>query len=445
MTISNVTSASLGTLIAEFGAEYFGRGINQKAPLLKSGNLKTTDPDGEEYIVTLYPSANHATGFLLDFGRLPVGGSGSPVKARALPSVLMSKLEQGRAAAKLKLADRQRTKLLDAEMKERAADCGRTLNRAIIGGSVVPQAAATWSGTAANSTVTVPFLDVSMFREGMAVDFIDTSLALAYTVRVTAVVPGAKGANTGNVAGDVSFINDVVDPATNAVIALGATAVATNDTFQLRGATAGFGSATLISGAMPNSFDSMTGPLPSASFMGQDPATMGVGYNWRGNYLSLGAAYSQEATLGFHSHIATVGDDAPDVAVMHPQTAAAHRASGDFHGAAFGVTAGLSAGHVAQIQKTVDKYGNVYEDDGLRIAGAKVVQDPNCQAGRIIFYCSEYTKLCVWAEMGPDMEAGDPQLLGRTFYTTEVQFSGLYNLVTMKRSSTGILDGITGF
>jgi hypothetical protein len=179
--------------------------------------------------------------------------------------------------------------------------------------------------------------------------------------------------------------------------------------------------------------------------MGQDPATMGVGYNWRGNYLSLGAAYSQEAVLGFMSHIGTVGDDVPDVAVCHPQTAAAHRASGDFHGAAFGVSAGLSAGHVAQINRTVDKYGNVYEDDGLKMGAAKVVQDPSCQVGRIIFYCSEYTKLCVWAEMGPDMEGGDPQLLGRTFYTTEVQFSGLYNLITMKRSSTGILDNITGF
>jgi hypothetical protein len=445
MTISNVTAASLGTLIAEFGAEYFGRGINQRAPLLKSGALKKTDPDGEEYVATLYPSANHSTGFLLDFGRLPVGGSGAPVKARALPSVLMSRLEQGRAAAKLKLADRQRTKLLDQEMKERAADCGRILNRALIGGSINPQAGATWSGTAANSTVTVPFLDVSLFREGMAVDFIDVSATLAYTVRVTGVAFAAIGANSANVAGNVSFINDVVDPATNAVIALGATAVATGDSFLIRGSTAGFGAASTLTGAVCNSFDTMTGSSPSASFMGQDPATMGVGYNWRGNYLSLGAAYSQEAMMAFASHIGTVGDDMPDVAVCHNQTAAAHKASGDFHGAAFGVTAGISASRTGPIEKSLDKYGNVYEDDGLRMAGAKVIQDPSCQIGRIIFFNSESTRLCVWAEIGPDMEAGDPQLLGRTFYTTEVQFSGLYNLVTAKRSSTGILDGITGF
>lgn len=448
MTISTVTASSLSTLIGEFGPKYFERGINQASPLIKSKLLPKTDPDGEEYVVDLFPSASHATGVILDAGRLPTGGSGSPVKARALPAVIVSVLSQGRAASKMGLSDDRRTRLLDQEMKERSADVGRILNRAIIGGSISPQAGTTWSATSANATATVSFLDISLFREGMAVDFIDLSSSKGYVVRVTAVTPSAVGANSANVAGTVSFINDIPDPSTSSVVALTDTTIATGDSFQIRGATAGFGGSSTLQGALLNSFDSMAGGAAgasaTASFMGQDPATMGVGYNWRANYLSAAAAYNQEIALGFAARIATVSGVAPDVVVMHPQLAAAHKASGGQQSAAaFGMTAGISSHYTRSLDSSVDKYGNSYEDDGLRLSGAKVLQDPNCQPGRAIFFNSEYTKLCVWSEMGPDEEAGESVLLGRSFYTNEVQFSGLYNLVTDKRSTVGILDGFT--
>lgn len=444
MTISAVTSAGLGTLIGEFGPKYFGKGINAKCPLLKSGKLKKCDPDGDEYTVTLYPVSNHATGFILDGGRLSKGGSGIQVKARALPSVLFSRLEQGRAAAKMNVSPHKRIKMLDQEMNVRAKDCGRIMNRAIIGGSVVPQASATWSGTASNSTVTVDFLDITLFREGMAVDFTDTSASLAYVVRVTSVTPAAKGSSTANVAGSVAFINDVVDPATDAVIALGATAVATDDVFRIRGASAGFGAASTLTGALCNSFDDIAGAGAALVFMGQTPASMAPGYNWRGNYRPLSAAYSQEAMMAFASHIGTVSEESPDVAVCHTQMAAAHAASGDYHGAAFGVSAGLSASRTRTIESSTDKYGNVYKSSGLEMAGAEVVKDDNVSPDRIIFFNTEFTKLCVWAEMGPDEEGGNAQLLGRTYYTTEVQFSALFNLVTDERSTVGVFAGITG-
>lgn len=444
MSISALTSDSLGTLIGEYGPKYMGKGINSKCVLLKSGKLKKVEPDGREYTVTLYPTAHHSTGFVLDNGRLPKGGSGAPLLAREMPAVLVSRLEQGRAASKMKISPHDRIRALDKEMKVRASDCGRIMNRAIIGGSQVPQATASWSGTAADSTVTISFLDITLFREGMAVDFVDTSLALAYVVRVKAVTPAAVGSNSANVAGTVEFINDVVNPATDAVVALGAVAVAVDDVFRIRGATAGFGASSTLTGALCNSFDDIAGAGATSTFMGQNPASMGIGYNWRGNSRSLGAAYSQEAMMAFAAHIGTVSEESPDVAVCHTQVAAAHAASGDYHGAAFGVSAGLSAARTRTIEQSVDKYGNVYKSSGLQMAGAEVVKDDSVTADRIIFFNTEFTKLAVWSEMSPDEEGGSAELLGRTYYNKEVQFSGLFNLVTDERSTVGVLSGITG-
>lgn len=444
MTISAVTAAALTTLIGEFGPDYFQRGISQASPLLASKLLDKTDPDGEEYVVDLYPSANHATGVVLDAGRMPQGGSGSPLKARALPAIFVSVLSQGRAAAKMKLSDARRTKMLDAELKERSADCGRVINRAIVGGSISPQTTNAWSSTAANGTLSANFLDVSLFREGMAVDYVRTA-DKSYVVRVQSVAFAAVGAASANIAGTVVFINDVPHPdGVTGVVALTATTTFTTDIFGIRGGYPGFGGTTTVTGALSNSFDSMAGSAANAvaPLMGQDPATMGIGYNWRANYLNLGAAYSQEAVLPFAARVGTISDVAPNVAVCHTQTAAAHRASGDFHGAAFGVSAGLSPQRPMNLDKSMDKYGQAYKGSGLEVAGCEVVEDPNCQPGRIILFNNEYTKLCVWAEIGPDEEGGDPVLLGRQYYTTEVQFSGLYQLVTDKRSTIGILDGI---
>lgn len=445
MAINTVTAAALSTLIGEYGPDYFQVGINNANPLIKSGLLKKEDPDGDEYIAVLYPGANHATSVTLDGARLPQGGSGSPLKARAMPGVVVSVLSQGRAAAKMKLSDDRRTKMLDAELKERAADCGRIINRAIIGGSITPFTANAWSSTAANGTLIADFVDVSLFREGMAVDYVKTA-DKSYVIRVQSVVFQAVSSASGNIAGRVTFINDVPHPdGVTGVVPLTATATATTDIFGIRGGYPGFGGTTSLSGALFNSFDTMSGSAANAvaSFMGQDPATMGIGYNWRANYLSLAAVYSQEAMLAFAARIGTVSDMAPDVAFCHPQTAAAHRASGDFHGAAFGVSAGLSAQRPMNLDKTIDKFGGSYKGSGLQVAGAEIVEDPSCQPGRVVFFNSEMTKLCVWAEIGPDEEGGDPVLLGRAYYTTEVQFSGLYNLVTDKRSTVGVVDGIT--
>jgi hypothetical protein len=444
MAISSVTASSLTTLVNETGPAYFQRGISQASPLLNSKLLPKEQVDGEEYVVDLYPSANHATGVIADAGRLPTGGSGAPLKARGLPAIFVSVLTQGRAAAKMRLSDDRRTSMLDAELKERSADLGRVLNRSIIGGSVSPTTSNAWSGTGANATLIADFTDVSLFREGMAVDCVKTA-DKSYVVRVQSVVFQVVGAASANIGGRVTFINDVPDPSTGSVTILTAAATATTDIFGIRGGYPGFGGTTTLNGNLMNSFDSIAGSAANAAaaFMGQDPATMGIGYNWRGNYLNLAGIYNQEAMLGFAARIGTISDVGPDVCVMHPQTAKAHAASGDFHGAAFGVSAAMSAARTMPLDKSIDKYGKAYKGSGLSVAGAEIVEDPNCQPGRGILFNSDFTKLAVWDEMGADEEAGSSELLGRTFYTKEVQFSGLYQLVSDKRATIGIIDGIT--
>lgn len=444
MTVSPVTSANLSTLIREQGSRYFGVGINQAAPLIGSGLLKKKKCSGDEWTETIFPSASSGTGFVLDRGYLPVGTSGLQAKARYMPTFAVANIDMGRGASKLNLSVEQVTSQLDAEMKERAQDVGRNINRALHGGTVVPQATATWSGTAANSTVSIDFVDVSLFRPGMAADFIDTSATLAYVVRVLSVTPAAKGSNSANVAGTVSFINDVPNPATGSVVALGATGVAVDDVFRVRGATAGFGAASALQGAIPNSFDDMAGSGAAASFAGIDPTTAANGpYNWQGHSFAIAAAYSQEAMLGFAMRLAAQSGVSPDVCVMAPLVAAAHAASGDYHGAFGGVSAAISAGRPKSLS-TTDKYGNVYEDSGLRVVGAKVMIDPNCPATSAVLFNSEFTKLGVWSEVGPEEEAGDAVLLDRTRFASGVQFSGAYQLGTAKRSSVGVMSGITG-
>ena len=446
MTVSPVTSANLSTLIREQGSRYFGVGINQAAPLIGSGLLKKKKCSGEEWTETIFPSASSGTGFVLDRGYLPVGTSGLQAKARYMPTFAVANIDMGRGASKLNLSVEQVTSQLDAEMKERAADVGRNINRGLLAGGVSPNAAVAWSGTAADSTVVLDFLDVSMFRPGMAVDFIDTSAVLAYVVRVLRVTPATVGSNTANVAGTVTFINDVVNPASGAVVAVGGPTitVATNDVFRLRGATAGFGAASTLQGAVPNSFDDMAGSGAAASFAGIDPTTAANGpYNWIGHSFAIAAAYSQEAMLGFAMRLAAQSGVSPDVCVMAPLVAAAHAASGDYHGAFSGVSAAISAGRPKSLS-TTDKYGNVYEDSGLRVVGAKVMIDPNCPATSAVLFNSEFTKLGVWSEVGPEEEAGDAVLLDRTRFASGVQFSGAYQLGTSKRSSVGVMSGITG-
>lgn len=442
MTISNITMASLTTLIREFAPDRFEQTINQASPLLGSGVLKQEDAQGAELTPYVVPGAYSSTTWISDFGRRPVGMARAPVKGRVLPANVHVVMSTGQAASLAKLGDDSLAQLFDVNLQEVASDAARHVCRGLFGGSISPQASATWSGTAANSTVSVNFLDISLFKEGMAVDFLDDSASLAYTVRVQSVTPAAVSTSSANVAGTVVFINDVPDPSTGSVVALGATAVATADSFRLRGETAGFGGATTLTGAAINSFDSMAGSGAASNFMG---ITVSTTPGWVGQTLALSAAYSQEAVVGFFQRIHTRSGEVPTHIVMSPQIAAAHAASVGYHGAAFGVTAGISAARPLGVDKMADKFGMLADgyESGLRLAGKPVLVDPNLQSDRILFHNQKFAKLAVWKKLGPDEEAGDPILLNRSTFSVDVYFSGSMNLYCTKRNAIGTITGVT--
>lgn len=429
--------ATLGSLIAEFAPERYENAINQAAPLIGSGALKKEKVDGEEWTHTLFGGAGHSTMVIRDAGRLPTGHAYEPTKLREQPANVVSVLKMGRRAAKAKLSDARLAEYFDSALEESSDDCGRVLARQLHGAAENPQAGTTWSGTAADSTATVSFNDISMFRPGAAYDFVDASSSKSYVVRCTGVTPSAVGSFTDAVSGTVDFINDVPDPVDDAVEALTDTTIATGDTFRIRGETAGFGGAsTTIDTALVN-FSDMAGT-------GTLHGTAASAYaGWAGNTKALSAAYSQEAVVQFMGRMHTIGGAIPDVVVMHPQVAAAHMANTGQQAAVWGLTAGISAARPMDVQASADKFGNIFENGGLRVGGARIVQDPNCPATVIVIFNSQKTKLAVWDEMGPDEESGDPMLLGRTFYDVGCQISGAYNLVTHRRNTVGRITGLT--
>jgi hypothetical protein len=443
MALANVTIASISGIIAEFGPERFVNTIANTSPLIGSGVLEKVEQDGEELVVTADVGESPATTYALDFDNRPNGQTTTPVKARFVPTMVTTRLSMGKMAMLAKLADKDLTKLLDSKLDASAKSVARHIGRGIYLGQIVPQAVATWSGTAANSTVSINFLDVSLFIPGASYNFVDTSASLSYTVRCTSKVAATVGANSANVAGTVSFINDVINPATGAVVALGATAVAIDDILALRGTFPGFGgSATAVSGGRLNSFDDVAGSGASSSFGGIAPASLP---GWIGQTLALAAAYSHEAALQFDARITQYSGEQFTDALMSPQVAAAHRIQAGAMGAVFGMSIQPTAQRPQPLGAKADKYGDV-RNSGMDLAGRPVLIDPNCPQTVVVFHNRDHFKLGVWAEMAPEelTELGGTVVSNRSTLSMDADFTGAYQAYCAKRGAIGMMTGLTG-
>ena len=443
MALANVTINSISGIIAEFGPERFVNTINNMSPLIGSGVLEKVEQDGEELTVTADVGESPATTYALDFDNRPNGQTTTPVKARFVPTMVTTRVSLGKQAALGKLADKELTKLLDAKLDASAKSVARHIGRGLYAGAVVPQAVATWSGTAADSTVTISFLDVSLFIPGASYNFVDTSLTFSYTVRCQSKVAAVVGANSANVAGTVTFINDVINPATGAVVALGATAVATDDILALRGTFPGFGgSATAIAGKRLNSFDDIAGSGASSTFGGIAPANLP---GWVGQTIALGAAYSHEAALQFDARITQYSGEQFTDALMSPQVAAAHRIQAGAMGAVFGMSIQPTAQRPQPLGARADKYGDV-RSSGLDLAGRPVLIDPNCPQTIVVFHHRDHAKLGCWSEMAPEelTELGGVVVTNRTTLSMDADFTGSYQLYCAKRGAIGVMTGLTG-
>jgi len=443
MALANVTINSISGIIAEFGPERFVNTINNMSPLIGSGVLEKVEQDGEELTVTADVGESPATTYALDFDNRPNGQTTTPVKARFVPTMVTTRVSLGKQAALGQLADKELTKLLDAKLDASAKSVARHIGRGLYAGAVVPQAVATWSGTAADSTVTISFLDVSLFIPGASYNFVDTSLTFSYTVRCQSKVAAVVGANSANVAGTVTFINDVINPATGAVVALGATAVATDDILALRGTFPGFGgSATAIAGKRLNSFDDIAGSGATSSFGGISPANLP---GWVGQTIALSAAYSHEAALQFDARITQYSGEQFTDALMSPQVAAAHRIQAGAMGAVFGMSIQPTAQRPQPLGARADKYGDV-RSSGLDLAGRPVLIDPNCPQTIVVFHNRDHAKLGCWSEMAPEelTELGGVVVTNRTTLSMDADFTGSYQLYCAKRGAIGVMTGLTG-
>lgn len=440
MALPNVTVTSISGIMAEFGPLMFVNTVNSTSPLIGSGILEKVPQDGEEIVVPADVGESPATGYVQDFDRRPNGQTTTPLKARFKPSVTTTAVELGVMAAIAKMADKQLSELLEFKLKASASSNARHVGRAVYQGRVNPQATFTWSGTAANSTVTVNFLDISMFREGAAYDYVNATASTSFVVRVTAITPAAVGANSANVAGSVTFINDIINPATGAIVALSNTTGLTTDTFALRGTFPGFGGSNVaVTDKALNSFDDVAGSGAALTFGGIVPASLP---GWQGQTLALGAAYSHEAMLAFASRVTMRSGEQFTHALMNPLVAAAHRIQAGSFGAVYGLTAQPTAQRPMNLTASADKYG---QSGGLSLQGRPVLEDPNCPATVVVFHNKEQLKLGVWREAEPEYLTEDGGVVWTNQSTMSISshFTTALQLFTGKRSSIGVVTGLT--
>jgi hypothetical protein len=453
MTISNTTfdtaTGGLSTLIREFSADRFQQQVDQTVKILSSGALKKEQANGSEIRPYLIGGTHSAVTWIGDYDNRPKGDSLRPVKGRVLPANIHATLSMGAVAQLARLGDEGMSELFDINLQNVAEASALHLGKGLYGRSISPAASATWTGTGTNDTVSVTFADISMFHENQTVEFKDASLnggnGYVYTVRVTSVTPGAvgtfgaSGAGSNAVAGTVSFINDVPNASGN-VVALGATAVATGDTFYVRGVYGGFGAdGTSTAGDAINSFDSVCG---TATFMDVDPTSHGW---WKGTSVALSAAYNQEAVIRQMMALQQYSGSMPTHVVMSPQLAAAHVVATGTAGVAFNniATARVDQRTLA-VDAKADKFSMLAKgyDSGLSIAGKPIIVDPCAPADQVLFHNSQYAKLAVWKELGADEEAGDPVLLNRSTFSVDVFYTGSLNLYVTKRKAFAKLTSI---
>ena len=434
----NASIGNIAGIIAEFGPERLVLTINNVSPLIGSGILETVPQEGEELTVTADVGESAATTYARDFDLRPDGQTTSPQKARFVPVMVTNRLALGKQASLAKLADKDLTKLIDEKLDSLAKSAARHLGRGVYLNSVVPQAIATWSGTAANSTVSVNFEDVSMFRAGIAVNFVKG--ARSDTIRVLNVVAAAVGAFSSNVAGTVTFINDVINPATGAVVALASTAVIVTDIFALRGSYPGFGgNGTLVPGGVLNSFLDIAG---SASFGGLDSTTLP---GWSGQTLNLAAPYSHESALQFAARIYQYSGEDFSHALMSPQVGQQHRIQAGNIGGVYGIATQATAQRPMDLTMKADKYGDV-RNITMELAGRPVLLDPNCPQSIVVFHNKDHAKLGEWAKFDPEplTELGGIVAKAERTMSLYSDFTGSYQLYCGNRAAIGVMTGLTG-
>ena len=446
MAIADVTFGNLSGLIKEFAPAKYATAVNMAVPVLADNVIKKADPDSSEVLVYGLPDGMSSTTFVEDLGDLPLGVANTPFEGKAEPKPLISVIRMGRSVSNAKMPDAKKATILDAHLEAGARNTARQLGRSLFGGTVSPNATAAWSGTGADSTVSLNFTDISLFRVGQSVDYVDTNANKSYAVRVQSVTPAAVGSASANVAGTVVFINDVKDSSGNSqtITDSGAVTVAVNDKFALRGTytsssfSTGSGGTAVANGNALTSLDDICGSGATSDIYGITASSS----NFKGQTVAAAAPYSQELVLSFLAQMELYSDMGPNQCVMSPKLAAAHAASAGVHGNNFGIPGSAGLGGIARkdIEKSMDKYGSAAK---MAVRGLPITVDPNCPADKLFLFNDTTLKLYQWREMGVVDEEGNGIRVLDDKYGFQIQIAGECELVAHERRDCGSISGLT--
>ena len=450
MAIASVTFGNLAELVKEFAPAKYATAVNMAVPVLADNVIKKADPDDSSVLVYGLPDGMSSTTFVEDLGDLPLGIANTPFEGKAIPKPLVSVIRLGRSVSNAKMPDAKKATILDAHLEAGARNTARQLGRGLFGGTVSPDATGIWgTGGGADTTVSLDFEDISLFRVGQAYDYVDVSASKSYVVRCQSVTPKALN-NSANVAGTVVFINDVKDVSgnvqwINSTNASGGTeiTVATGDKFALRGTftsssfSAGYAGTATASGNALTSLDDICGSGASANIYGINASIN----NFKGQTVAASAPYSQELVLSFLAQMELYSDMGPNQVVVAPKVAAAHAASAGVHGNSFGIpgTSGLGGFSQKNIDKSMDKYGSAAK---MTVRGLPITVDPNWPAGSIFMFNDTTLKLYQWREMGVVDEEGNGIRVLDDKYGFQIQIAGECELVAHERRDCGSILGI---
>lgn len=438
-------ASALTTLIAERTNERYEEQLFRQSKLLGSRMLKRVEGVDEEYVVRVRPVGVPNKKVAGDGARRPSGDAGLQKELRILPKAFLCTISMGAIAGHMRYSDKQKITQLDKDIEHETREMSSLIGQSIISSATRKCTGdATWSGTAADDTVTLTFADGSGMFANAAIDWVDVSDTSSHRVRIQSVTPAAVGASSARVGVSVVLINDVVDPATGAVVALGSVDVtAADDLFAVvPGTYLGFDGNATATGDNIQSLNDMSG---TASFQGLDPASGNNGiYNWTGQTFALSAAIMQDQAQAHLAFIGTRSGSYPDVVVAAPQVANAISQNPGNQSTIYGKTASAATNHAKPVGGDFDVYGMpLKKGTGIKCGGADVVDDIHCPSHIAYAFNSDHVELLEYKKLGlevADMGANR----SRTHYQDDVFLDAQLQLVTDLRSCVGALTTITG-
>lgn len=431
MTLVNSTIASI---LYKFGNEICTNQVNLAVPFMGSGALKkVSQSEGGTWVTNIQSSIDSVRN-IADGGTLPTGSSSDPTQASQGPIAVTGRLSIGRIAAATAVGGRQQIDIVKNQIEAVADEMGRQIGRAVFDSSYASHdgytTSATWSG-ATPAAVTLKFPDITGFKEGAAVNYVDVSASKSYTVKVTLVTPLADGSLSANVAGEVTFENSVAGIAGTSGHAnsdLAGIVVGTNDLWSQAGNYTGSGAsntATIGTHIMV----SLTDICGSGTLHGLSGSVNG----WAGNTAASFGALTAAGAAAFSQRIYQRSNAAPTHIVMSPVLAATY------------ADVQMTTTSVRNVDGNLDKYGKDFSDgSGLALMGKPVITDPNCPNTKIFFHNTKHVDFRVWKELGPEGYSKDPQLIGNVNFDYDVQMSAIHQLTCRKRAAFGVVTGITG-